>query len=87
MSTLSNIFLFWVDDVAHSVILLINTIYFNGYWSQPFSENETTVQNFFINSKDNIPTQFMTRTDDYYYTASTELNAQVLRLPYKVRFN
>lgn len=72
------------DDVARSVILLINTIYFNGYWSKPFAENATVSRNFYINSKASLPVNFMTKTDDFYYSESTELNAKVLRLPYKV---
>lgn len=79
-----NFFRFHLDDVANSVILLINTIYFNGFWSKPFAENDTAVQNFFISPQAVVPVQFMTRTDDYYYSESTELDAKVLRLPYKV---
>ncbi|XP_055302785.1 serine protease inhibitor 27A-like [Sitodiplosis mosellana] len=71
------------DDVARSVILLINTIYFNGYWSKPFAENQTVARNFNINSKASLPANFMTKTDDFYYSESTELDAKVLRLPYK----
>lgn len=78
----------YTDDVARSVILLINTIYFNGYWSKPFAENETIVRNFHLNSKTALPVNFMTKTDDFYYSESTELDAKVLRLPYKVnKFN
>lgn len=77
-------FLFYTDDVARSVILLINTIYFNGYWSKPFAENETVVGNFYIGSKSPLPVNFMTRTDDFYYSESIELDSKILRLPYKV---
>lgn len=72
------------DDVARSVIMLINTIYFNGYWSKPFSENQTTTDNFYVNSSSLIPVPFMTKTDDFNYAESIELNAKLLRLPYKV---
>lgn len=72
------------DDVARSVILLINTIYFNGYWSNPFAENDTALQNFFVSSKSSSSVSFMKKTDEFYYSESTELEAKVLRLPYKV---
>ncbi|XP_031618765.1 serine protease inhibitor 27A-like [Contarinia nasturtii] len=70
-------------DVARAVMLLINTIYFNGYWSKPFAENETVQQNFLIDAKTSVPVSFMTKTDDFYYSESPDLEAQVLRLPYK----
>lgn len=66
------------------MILLINTIFFNGYWSKPFAENATAIQKFYLGSKAELPVPFMHRTDDYYYSESTELNAKVLRLPYRV---
>lgn len=72
------------DDVARSVILLINTIYFNGYWSKPFAENDTTVREFSVSSKASISVPFMTKTDDFFYSESSELEAKLLRLPYKV---
>lgn len=74
----------YTDDVARSVILLINTIYFNGYWSKPFAENETIVRNFNVSTKTSLPVSFMTKTDDFFYSESTELEAKFLRLPYKV---
>lgn len=72
------------DDVARSVILLINTIYFNGYWSKPFAENDTTVREFSVSSKASVSVPFMTKTDDFFYSESSELEAKLLRLPYKV---
>lgn len=74
----------YVDDVAHSVILLINTIYFNGYWVEQFAKNETAPRNFWVNSKASSPAQFMTKTSNFYYGESVELDAKILRLPYKV---
>lgn len=74
----------YVDDVAHSVILLINTIYFNGYWVEQFAKNETAPRNFWVNSKASSPAQFMTKTSNFYYGESVELDAKFLRLPYKV---
>lgn len=71
------------DDVARSVILLINTIYFNGYWDNPFSANDTTIRNFSVKPKSSISVPFMTKTDDFFYSESSELEAKVLRLPYK----
>lgn len=71
------------DDVAESVILLLNTIYFNGFWSQPFPENQTTPMDFNLDSKSALQTPFMINTGDYRYYESRELNSKILRLPYK----
>lgn len=72
------------DDIAHSVILLLNTIYFNGYWRRPFPENQTTTMDFSLNQNQAIKIPFMVNTADYHYFESTELDSKILRLPYKV---
>lgn len=41
-------------------------------------------QNFFVDSKASLSVPFMTKTDDFYYSESSELEAKILRLPYKV---
>lgn len=74
------------DDVTESVILLVNAIYFNGFWSQPFPENQTAPMNFHLDSKSGVSTPFMVNTGDYRYYESRELNSKILRLPYKVTF-
>lgn len=72
------------DDAAHSVILLANIIYFNGFWSESFDETQTTSQPFWLNSKANNATSFMTKINHLYYGDSDELDARFLRLPYNV---
>lgn len=72
------------DDVSESVLLLLNTIYFNGYWSQPFPRNQTEPHSFSTDKKTTVSTPFMFNTGDYRYYESRELNSKILRLPYKV---
>lgn len=74
-----------VDDVANAVVLLINTIYFSGYWAKPFDDKETAPQNFFVSPTVPVTVPFMKKTDDFYYTYAEDLDAQILRIPYKVR--
>lgn len=76
--------MFFLDDVARSVIMLVNTIYFNGYWVEQFAKNETNAQSFWLTSKTAAPAQFMIKTGNFYYGESVELDAKILRLPYKV---
>jgi len=71
------------DDISHAVILLLNTIYFNGYWVQPFPENQTANLPFYTDAKTAITAPFMQLTGDFYYMESDELDARILRLPYK----
>lgn len=72
------------DDIAQSIILLLNTIYFNGYWLRPFPENQTAEMDFSFKPNQAIKVPFMVNTADYYYFESTELDSKILRLPYKV---
>lgn len=74
----------YIDDVGHAVIMLINTVYFNGIWSEPFVENDADAQIFWLNSKAISTAPFMTKTGNFYYGESIELDAKMLRLPYKV---
>lgn len=74
-------------DIEQSVIILINAIFFNGYWKKPFLQNETAPQPFYLNSKTPVSVQFMRQSENFYYLESDELNAKILRLPYKVSLN
>lgn len=72
------------DDIEDSVIIMLNALYFNGYWRRPFPINETVQLPFFVTPTTQVKTSFMAVTDTFYYMESQQLNAQILRLPYKV---
>lgn len=72
------------SDIERAVMLLINAIFFNGYWKKPFPQNETGSQAFFLDSKSPVNVPFMKQSENFYYLESDELNAKILRLPYKV---
>lgn len=74
-----------MENVPQPVMFMIFTTFFNGLWSKPSPENETTIGDFFINSKDSVPVQFMHQTGSYYYAYAPELDAKMIRLPYSVR--
>lgn len=64
--------------------MLISAVYFEGQWKNPFSVSNSYSGTFF--SPDGLqPVMFMTQTNMFYYSESEELDAQFLRLPYKVR--
>lgn len=74
----------WIGDVEKAVILLLNAIYFNGFWRRPFPENQTHSQAFKTDARTEVPTEFMEMTSDFYYMESKQLDAKIIRLPYKV---
>lgn len=72
------------DDIEDSVMIMLNALYFNGYWRRPFPINETVDLPFYVTPTTHIKTSFMSVTDTYYYMESQPLNAKILRMPYKV---
>lgn len=71
-------------DVERAVIIIVNAIYFNGYWRRPFPENATTSLAFKTDARNNVQSEFMDLTADFYYIEDRNLDAKVIRLPYKV---
>ncbi len=74
------------DDIEESVIIMLNALYFNGYWRRPFPLNGTVQMPFYVTPTTQVKTSFMAVTDTFYYMESQPLNAKFLRLPYKVRY-
>lgn len=72
------------NDIDKAVILLINAIFFNGYWRKPFPVNETESQTFHMDTESQVLVPFMKQTENFYYLESEELDAKILRLQYKV---
>lgn len=65
-------------------MLMLNAVYFNGYWRRPFLNNMTLEMPFFKTPESKVKAQFMRQTEDFYYSESRQLDAQILRIPYKV---
>lgn len=76
-----------LDDVEHSVILLVNAVHFNAPWNKPFPISETANQDFFIDHERYKTTPFMSQIADFHYLELNDSDAKVLRLPHKVRFS
>lgn len=74
----------FIADVERAVIIIVNAIYFNGYWRRPFPENATTSLFFKTDERNTVQSDFMDLTADFYYMEDRNLDAKVLRLPYKV---
>ncbi|XP_054166441.1 serpin B3-like [Oppia nitens] len=66
-------------------LILLNAVYFKGNWEEEFSKYRTIKSNFYNNGADNsnVSVDTMSRTDNYYYFSSQELNSRLIELPYK----
>lgn len=61
-----------------------NAIYFKGIWSIPFQKNETFTGGFYGSGNRVVDVQYMKVTERFYYVDSKSLDAEILRIPYKV---
>lgn len=71
------------SDIESAVMLMINGVYFKGLWRQPFYENRTFTSEFKTSNSEAKQTKFMTQTGRFFYVESPQLQAKILRLPYK----
>lgn len=72
------------DELAEEVMLLINALYFKGNWRHQFPKNRTEIGGFYVSSTDVVNVPLMRTTDKFFYFESNDLDAKILRLPYKV---
>lgn len=70
------------SDIESAVMVMLNAVYFKGLWRQPFFENQTFVSEFQAQQGAKTTT-FMSQTGRFFYAESNQLNAKILRLPYK----
>jgi serpin B len=61
-------------------LVLTNTIYFNGDWLYEFDEDDTSVEDFYINSSKTVEVDMMNLHRTFNYVESDDL--QLLELPY-----
>lgn len=73
------------ENIANAVLLAANAIYFKGMWSIPFPQKDSFEGGFYASGKEVVQVQYMNQTDIFYYFESKTLNAQILRIPYKVQ--
>lgn len=66
------------------MMILVNAVYFKGSWESVFQPEESFDGNF---ETSNGPKKisYMKQTNYFYYIRSPDIDAQILRLPYKVR--
>lgn len=58
--------------------------YVYGEWLNPFQFENTVLAPFHISGSDSVNATFMRQTGEFYYVESNEMDAKLLRLPFKV---
>ncbi|CAI6364777.1 unnamed protein product [Macrosiphum euphorbiae] len=66
-----------------TVLLLLNAIYFKGYWTTPFNKELTKRGAFYLNSKTAVDVQLMTAYSNFKLSTIESLNARLISLPYQ----
>lgn len=64
-------------------MVLVNAIYFKGFWKHQFDKSLTFKAPFFINEADSVDVDFMRIKKHYNYGIFDDLDATALELPYK----
>ena len=88
----------WVEDHTNNKIkdlinkdsldsltrmVLVNAIYFKGFWKHQFDKQQTFKAPFFLNEVDSVDVDFMRIKKHFNYGVFEDLDATALELPYK----
>ncbi|KAJ8376546.1 hypothetical protein SKAU_G00071260 [Synaphobranchus kaupii] len=63
-------------------LVLVNAIYFKGNWEKKFKEADTREVEFKLNKNESKPVQMMHQTARFALTFISEVNCQILEMPY-----
>ncbi|XP_004628460.1 serpin B9-like isoform X2 [Octodon degus] len=72
-----------IDEACR--LVLINAVYFKGRWEEQFEKSSTSEMPFKINQKEQRPVQMMFQSHTFPLARVSEVQAQVLELPYQGR--
>ncbi|NWI08770.1 A1AT2 antiproteinase, partial [Crypturellus soui] len=74
---------FLKDLDSDTVMILVNYIFFKGYWEKPFSSLLTKDADFFIDAKKSVKVKMMHRSKPYNVYKDEKLSCWVVEIPYK----
>lgn len=74
------------ETKENTILLLLNAVYFKGFWANPFNQNLTKKGPFNLNSKTTVDVPLMTTFNSYKITTIESLNARIISLPYEVKY-
>ncbi|XP_049421636.1 leukocyte elastase inhibitor-like isoform X2 [Epinephelus fuscoguttatus] len=64
-------------------LVLVNAIYFKGFWNQKFNKDETVDAQFRINKSDTKPVKMMSQKSEFLFTMVPDLSFKILEMRYK----
>lgn len=67
-------------------LMLMSAVYFKGMWSNPFTGNRNNVRCFYTEDNQCVKSRMMTETSHYEFGYISKLDAQAVKLPYKVGY-
>lgn len=67
--------------------MLLNAIYFKGGWKNQFDKNLTKIGKFYLNSQSAVNVPLMTTYNNFNISTLKSLNARIIGLPYKVKYD
>lgn len=68
---------------ADSRMVLVNAIYFKGFWKHKFDVKKTSQAPFYLNEHDSVNVDFMKIKEHFKYGTLRDLDATAIELPYK----
>lgn len=68
---------------ADTRMVLVNAIYFKGFWTYQFNPNDTFKAPFYTNEHDSVQVDFMKIKKNFKYGFLEDLDATAIELPYK----
>ena len=72
------------DDItADTILVMVNALYFQANWLNPFEPELTTNETFLIGGFESIRTPTMVRLDNWYTSYNDYLDADMLEIPYQ----
>ncbi|XP_039748870.1 zonadhesin-like isoform X3 [Pararge aegeria] len=66
-----------------TVLVLVNALYFKGNWKKQFNPDNTRFQDFHVTENKKVQVNMMSRTGSYKYAEISDIDAQVIQLPYE----
>ncbi|XP_066945267.1 uncharacterized protein [Macrobrachium rosenbergii] len=71
------------EDHVHSAsMVLVNAVYFKGFWKREFTKSSTQKRDFSVAPSNTVSVDMMSQVADFSYGESSQLGARVLELPY-----
>ena len=64
-------------------MVLVNAIYFKGFWTYQFNPKNTFKAPFYLNDQDTVEVDFMKTKNYFKYGSLPDLDATAIELPYK----